>query len=40
MTWNPMQLLQEILDVNLEQSSEDEEVIDSWERLLQGGDSL
>ena len=35
-----MQLLQEILDVNLEQSSEDEEVIDSWERLLQGGDSL
>jgi len=40
MTWNPMQLLQEILDVNLEQSYEDEEVIDSWERLLQGGDSL
>ena len=40
MTWNLMQLLQEILDVNLEQSSEDEEVIDSWERLLQGGDSL
>ena len=35
-----MQLLQEILDVNLEQSSEDEEVTDSWERLLQGGDSL
>lgn len=40
MTQSQVKLLQKILEMNLEESSKDEELSDSWERRLQGGDSL
>lgn len=35
-----VKLFLKILEMNLEESSKDEKLRDSWERLLQGGGSL
>lgn len=40
MTQRQVKLLQKILEMNLEESSKDEELSDSWERLLQEGDRM